>query len=528
MRVTIAILALLLLFLAVLQYRWIGQVSEAQGDRMQGSLRMAVMRTREEFNGEIRQALMTLQSGPDVDRSDRYSRWRTTSRHPDLVRSYYLVRGRELLRFNPSSERFEPAAWPEELADLREHLNSPEPQGPYPPQFVPVMIREDIPALIAPLMRPPKGPGTPPEITGWTIVELNLPYIKRELLPELVGRNFDGSEYQIEVISRHGQVIYQSDPNPWKDASADARAGLLEMRPEPPDRPPGQGRAPWELLARHRAGSLEAVVRHTRRRNLGISFAIFAIMAASIVVLVRSTERERRLAKLQMEFVAGVSHELRTPLAVICSAADNLADGLVSDKQQAQRYGSVIRTTGRRLAEMVEQILGFAGAQAGQMKLDPRLVDVPEIVDRASAAMGQASIEKHLDPDLPQVMADPNLLAQCVRNLLSNAVKYGGGDQWIGIRAKGTRGGVSIQVEDRGPGIDSADLAHVFEPFYRGRDAVAGQIHGTGLGLSLVKRIIEAHSGTVGATSRPGQGSCFEIWLPAKETATDGAQNSAG
>ena len=122
-------------------------------------------------------------------------------------------------------------------------------------------------------------------------------------------------------------------------------------------------------------------------------------------------------------------------------------------------------------------------------------------------------VHRDIALDLPPVIGDANALRSAVQNLIANAVKYGGRDHWVGIRAEHVRdrrhGEVRITVSDHGNGIDAAELPHIFEPFYRGADAVAQQIHGNGLGLSLVRRIIEAHGGKVSATSRPGAGSAF-------------------
>jgi signal transduction histidine kinase len=575
--IMIAVLALLPL-LAWLQYRWIGQVSEAERERMQASLRTATARFSQEFNGELARAYVALQTGGGKEHGDyaeRFTRWRETALDPDLIGNVYLTKtGKdgtlEILKFNPGAESFEPAGWPANFAQLRARLESSAQQdSPRGMQAFGGPVEEEIPALVAPRIRPPEGPGRPPEIAGWTIIELNLEYIRQLLLPALAQRYFaqsDGLDYQLQVVSREGQrrVIYQSDPNLPASffSSADATTGMLEVRPDFPARFAGPGPGPdalpfaardmarmrrsglppgsmmagpgrWQLVVRHRLGSLEMAVERARHRNLAISFAVLALMAASIVMLVRSTQRAQRLARLQLEFVAGVSHELRTPLSVICSAADNLADGLITDQQRAKRYGDVIRNEGRRLTEMVEQILGFAGAQAGRMKLDLQPVQISDLIDRAAAAFDQSGceIEKAIDPDLPLVTADATSLTQCLRNLFSNAVKYGNGSKWIGVRARVVAGGVEVAVEDRGPGINPGDLPHIFEPFYRGREAVSAQIHGTGLGLNLVKRMIEAHSGTVTVTSKPGQGSCFTLRLPISETpkevSADGAENSA-
>jgi signal transduction histidine kinase len=126
-------------------------------------------------------------------------------------------------------------------------------------------------------------------------------------------------------------------------------------------------------------------------------------------------------------------------------------------------------------------------------------------------------LQRDIAPDLPNVLGDAGALRSAVQNLLANAVKYGGADRWVGVRAEqgpGRRPEICITVSDHGAGIPPADLPHIFEPFYRGSDAVAGQVHGNGLGLSLVKRIVVAHGGRVAVSSRPNAGTTFTLTLP--------------
>jgi signal transduction histidine kinase len=232
-----------------------------------------------------------------------------------------------------------------------------------------------------------------------------------------------------------------------------------------------------------------------------------------------------------MDFVATVSHELRPPLAVIRSAAQNLSAGVVHDAPQAKRYGDLIESEGRRLTDMVEQVLEYAGLSDQRR---PRVVhpsDAAAVVrDVVASSEGlfhaeRVTIEVKSDDHVPPVAVDEGALRRALQNLLTNALKYGAGGQWVGVtvgtaRARGAPE-VRIAVQDRGRGIDAEDLAHVFEPFYRGRYAVDRQIQGNGLGLSLVKRIAEASGGRVTVESTPGQGATFTLHLPVADA--DGA-----
>jgi signal transduction histidine kinase len=238
-----------------------------------------------------------------------------------------------------------------------------------------------------------------------------------------------------------------------------------------------------------------------------------------------------------MEFVAGVSHELRTPLAVIRSAAENLADGIVNDEKGVRKYGSLIAGEGRRLTQMVEQVMTFAGLQAGRPGFDVRPVDVSAVIDQALVAVApfihdqNAEVIREIQPSLPPILADAPAVSRCLENLITNALKYGGDPVRIQISARKSlatrRQDVEVTVQDNGPGIAARDLPHIFEPFYRGADAISRQIHGSGLGLSLVHRIMDELGGRVTVRSEPGQGSAFTLHLPIApeaETADVGAR----
>jgi signal transduction histidine kinase len=244
-------------------------------------------------------------------------------------------------------------------------------------------------------------------------------------------------------------------------------------------------------------------------------------LAVSVVMILISTERARELARQKVEFVAGVSHELKTPLSVIRSAGQNLADGTIEESEQVKRYGSLVEGEGRRLSNLVDQVLHFAGALSERNAYHFQKLPLAEIIDsalgdcRAILREKAVQVEKRVPQDLPMVRVDRSALRRAVQNLLDNAVKFGDGDGWVGVRAENKGHEIEIVVEDKGPGIPRSELAHIFEPFYRGRGAA--QVHGSGLGLSLVKQIVEDHGGRVSVENVPGGGSRFTIHLPAVE-----------
>jgi signal transduction histidine kinase len=278
-------------------------------------------------------------------------------------------------------------------------------------------------------------------------------------------------------------------------------------------------------VVQHQSGSLEAAVGSLRRRHLMLSFGVLVLLAVTMAMVLIASQRARRLATLQMNFVAGVSHELRTPLAVISSAAENIAHGVVSEQAQVTRYGTSILKQARQLTHLVEQVLVFAATQQKIGNYPLRPVDVREVIEAAlestssMANIAGVAVERYVESSLPPVAADFAALSQCLQNLITNAIKYGGDGRWLGIRAAAHRESgvvreVEITVSDKGIGISPAELKHVFEPFYRSPAVAGSSVHGTGLGLPLVRTVIEAMRGRLTVTSEPGKGSAFTIHLP--------------
>jgi two-component system phosphate regulon sensor histidine kinase PhoR len=228
-----------------------------------------------------------------------------------------------------------------------------------------------------------------------------------------------------------------------------------------------------------------------------------------------------------MEFVAGVSHELRTPLAVIRAAAENLADDVVHDAERTRQYGELINREGRRLSNMVERVLLFAKMRSGNVHFQRRPVDLLAAIEDAVAANnawaeeGEIKVVKELPEALPRVYGDPTALASVLQNLLSNALKYSRRGGQVMVQARAVKSGdddaVQIAIHDQGAGIPGHEIPHLFEPFYRGKRARAAQIQGSGLGLSLVKQVVEGHGGSVEVVSTPGAGSTFLVQLPVGE-----------
>ena len=221
----------------------------------------------------------------------------------------------------------------------------------------------------------------------------------------------------------------------------------------------------WHLVVNNRRGSLAAAVAALRRRNLAISFGVLLVLAVTMGIIILATRRVQELARLQIDFVAGVSHELRTPLTVISSAADNIADGVVENRQQMAQYGRALRGQSSQLRELVEQILLFAATRDNRQTYSLEAAQVADALDLALENTAELirgagiAVECHVSRDLPNVSIDVRALSRCLQNLITNAIKYVGDACCIHIEAKTEEHGgeVTISIRDRGVGISPED-----------------------------------------------------------------------
>lgn len=555
---SMALLVALCCVLALLQYRWIGEISRAEGERLQNGLQASLQRLSHEFNSELSAACFALlptaasieKEGREQAYQNRYLQWREAGHPTRLFRQVGVAVPKEgaleLLLLNFADGSLAPAAWPDSWQAMHAHLSeklSPDRKGHAEPYhgLAPVI---DIPRF-GERGQPPPAPGIREQ--EWLLVELDVDYVREQLLPELLQRHLGAGgrlDYEAVIVDRWQPqaVIFATQGRREPTQKADATATLFEIQydrflrrgpgaREGGKKPPGpagldSGRGRWLLSVHHRAGSLEAVVARARWRNLGVSAVLILLILATAVALVRFTRRAQDLADMQMDFVAGVSHELRTPLTVMRTAAYNLRGRVASNPAQVERYGALIQQECEKLTAIVEQILRYASHAAGSVIRERQPLSLEALIDEELNSKqeifetARCVVERKIQPGLPLVLGDAMALRHALENLISNAVKYGAeGGNWIGIFASAidTASGpaVEIRVADRGPGIPREEQRRIFDAFFRGKRAVRDQVHGTGLGLNLVKRIVEAHGGTIAVQSEPMRGTEFIVRLPA-------------
>ncbi|MEZ6084753.1 MAG: HAMP domain-containing sensor histidine kinase [Phycisphaerae bacterium] len=252
----------------------------------------------------------------------------------------------------------------------------------------------------------------------------------------------------------------------------------------------------------------------------------------------RVFNRELALSRMKQSFVADVSHELKTPLALIRLFGETLLSGRVNSDDKRREYYEIITRESSRLTHLINNILDFARIDAGRKRYTMVECDVAALVTETYEAYQlQLDHEKFehqliIGEDLPLIQCDRDAVAQALINLINNAMKYSDGDDrflGIDVSAETRRGGhgVLISVSDRGIGIKPEDRNHLFTDFYRANDDLVRARRGAGLGLALVKHIVDAHHGIVDVESRLVKGSTFRIFLPQASATTLMENNDA-
>jgi signal transduction histidine kinase len=543
--------------LAVYQYQWTGEISRTEQTRLRNSLATSVRNFDQDFSYDFQQLCESFELDPEVEPSAieaevarKQAYWSKVSSRSQLVSGLYIWRmvsadAPVFESLNEDDNQFHRVPFPPRFEGLqsivaKQFSKATSVTDDRDALYNPWTFYEGAPALIRPIFRiVPGGRNSGPGVLaiGVLVVALNRDYLEREYLPELVDRHFGSAGQRNFVVSVRTvqapyQTIYLSDANSHIETSyADASVNLFDLVGEEARRrghPPLQASAAgeqWQLVAQHPAGSLEHAVASWRRRNLAISLGLLAILAGSMALIFSGARRSKALARMQMEFVAGVSHELCTPLAVINTAAENLADGVVENTQQMQEYGGLIRAQGRRLGRLVDEVLLFTAGRFGLSGYDLEPVEVaPTLAQSLStfdANLREAgfTVAKEISDNLSPIVADPAATITCIENLVSNAMKYSNSSRSIAIRAyestADSKQEVRISVEDKGTGISSSDLKHIFEPFYRAPAVRDEQVRGVGLGLYLVKRMMEDMGGRVSVKSELGRGTTVVLHFPA-------------
>ena len=274
------------------------------------------------------------------------------------------------------------------------------------------------------------------------------------------------------------------------------------------------------LGIKYRGTTIEAISNRFLRDSFLIIGGLSLFLAFGVWLTYRSVSQEMALARLKSDFVANVSHALRTPLALIRLYAETLEMGRLTNPEKPQEYYRIIREESERLSALINNILDFSRIEAGKKEYDFHETNLAELVKstldayRYQIEQNGFDFQARIADDLPPVRVDREAIARSLLNLVNNAVKYSSNEKFLSVNLYRTNGAVKIEVIDHGIGIPKGEQGKIFEKFYRAGDPLVHNTKGSGLGLSLVRHIVQAHGGEVSVESAPGKGSKFTIALP--------------
>ena len=506
------------------QYRWIVRVVDAEEATNRENLASSLKAFGDDFDTQITRADLALRglagrSSSDVleKARERWQMFRELAKYPGLIASVDVT---EAL-----PDPFQIAGSPPVLVLPAGLIHTST--RPHPGQFIATQPFADG-KFRARAESGVQFGGSPVSVRA----ALDEAYIVRTLLPALLSqhlRSDAAQRYDVLVrTAKTGEVVLKTAGDPAREW--DASRTIFAIRPDClsvesllrrsgkcGDNETGAAGI-WTISLQGHPSLAESMVS-ARRQHLAVSFGVLFALVVTVGILFVSAHRARELAALHKQFAAGVSHELRTPLSVISSASENLADGVVEDQDQVRRYGRMIHNHSEELAAMIENAIWFARGD-GKEGLEMEEVIVEGLVMEAAATcagmLQQAGVvlERDIESGLPAIRGNRTLLLHGLQNLLANVALYGRAGRWARIQARRHGGSVEFTIEDRGAGMSPEDLTRVFQPFYRGRGARQANIAGLGLGLALVRRIVEAHGGKVELRSRQEVGTTLAFRVP--------------
>lgn len=332
-----------------------------------------------------------------------------------------------------------------------------------------------------------------------------------ELLNRVLGPLLSGQSFRATVRETQGAIVWGQMP---ENARVWNVAGLPSI-------------GGWELA--FTGPSETGWLDQQRLLWYGLILFLLLMLMVGLAMTAHVVRREVELGRMQNDFIAAVSHEFKSPLTSIRLLIERLSLGRLPEPGSAKEYYAAMGRETDRLERLVNRLLRAQQIQSGRSSYFFTTSCMLELVQNAikdlqpQAEVKSIRLEVNAESDIPSLALDQAALTEALENLIDNAIKYSpaGTRVTVGIRAVDQQ--VCVDVHDQGIGIASHELPRVFDKFYRGQRGDMQNVHGTGLGLSLVKTTVEAHGGHVQVISTPGAGSCFSVWLP-----TDGGESNNG
>lgn len=330
------------------------------------------------------------------------------------------------------------------------------------------------------------------------------------VIQETLARSFSNNEGENLIVMAYdssGRKVYTSQPSEGRGEVVWLSLPFVFEK--------------WRLGIQSRDETPEQWARRYMMINLSLSVLMTIMLIGGIVLALRTASREMKLSQMKTDFVSNVSHELRTPLASIRVFGELLKMGRVTQPDKVAEYGQYIETESQRLTQLINNILDFSKIESGQKTYHFELTDLTELVSETLKTVEVQLKQRGFSIDfqrphepLPPALIDPQAIAQALMNLLDNAVKYSGSARQIHVRVGHIKAEATVSVTDHGLGIPREEQMKIFERFHRVSTGLVHDVKGSGLGLSIVKHIVEAHRGRVTVESELGKGSTFTIHLP--------------
>lgn len=331
--------------------------------------------------------------------------------------------------------------------------------------------------------------------------------LKKEILPKVLGNLTKDSGFHFQIIDGSGRNILTG-----KEKLTPKDSLNLSYRQFP---------LPWKLLVSQPA--LKDLERTARRENFfyGVLLAfILALMLLGAFLIARDITRESETTRLKTEFVHNISHELKTPLTLIRLYGETLQRKENLKIDERQECYEIITKESERLSHLINNVLDFSRIEMGRKEFNFKKGNLTKVVldtlesYRYHLEKKGFTIQSDIASDIPEMNFDGEAVASVLVNLLSNAMKFSPEEKEVTVILFKENGNTVLQVADKGIGITPKEISRIFKRFYRSKHEIVSETRGSGLGLTLVKHIIEAHGGRIKVESEPGKGSTFSVILP--------------
>lgn len=350
------------------------------------------------------------------------------------------------------------------------------------------------------------GSGASPGMRTYFGALLNRHMLAENVLPRLIDNHLDTTVTTWKLTDKDGAVL---------TSSGSSVAGKSTITNSLINRFP-----PWTLTLYQEEGSLIPLLFSSGRSLYGLVFlVIIIILIVTIIWAVHTFFMTAELAETKTRFVAALSHDLKSPLTSIRQVAEMLRDGRVKPDKRTSYYTLLARQS-ERLTYLMDNILDATGREIGKRRWYFEMIPPEPFLRECMAACTSSlqaegfSVDLSIEDDLPEVRIDRHAVQQAMANLIDNARKYSSPGSAIEVRAERSSEWLLISIRDYGRGIDTGTAKRIFRPYYRGPSGAHAGIPGSGLGLSLVKSVMDSHHGRVTVESTPGKGTVFSLEFP--------------